>query len=250
MVDGLQARVRGLDRDQGGQRRQVASRQILEGSAMRPATSRSRADPRVRLDRRSEGPAGADAADGPLRYIRSTTRSSRSTTRTCARRSRRRSTGGAAQGVRRAAGGRHPDALDPAGPSGFEEAGGDAARASTSSPSRGGHRPGRGVHEEGRLRERQVRRRRDVPRWLGQLARRPADRPGRGGQFAKLGFKLDNEGYVVRDAMYTKYCNVPNQHADLPQRGCRRTSPTRCRCSCRRSTAPPSSPWATRTWPS
>ena len=33
-------------------------------------------------------------------------------------------------------------------------------------------------------------------------------------QFAKLGFKVDMK-YVTRDAMYTKYCQVPRDQPDV-----------------------------------
>ena len=94
-VDRLQARLPGLDHDQGGQqaRRRLATDPRGQG-AWCPATSSSRPrSSRERLDGRPEGPDGADRRrPGASATSRSGPTGRRSTTRTCGARSTRRST--------------------------------------------------------------------------------------------------------------------------------------------------------------
>ena len=174
-VDGLQAGLPGLDHDQGGQRRPRSPRARSWRATRwcRATSSCPAADPlaasraatrRIRWMHDARRP-------GRFRYIAvRTDRSSRSTTRTCARALNAAIDKNALrQGVRRPDHRRDPDALDPAGPARLR--GGRRRRGSgrgLHGQARGRPRAGEGVHEEGRLRVGHVRRRQDVHRRLRQ----------------------------------------------------------------------------------
>ena len=108
-----------------------------------------------------------------------------------------------------------PTHFIPPGQPGFEEAGGEEGTGRRlHGPARGQPRARQGVHEEGGLRVGHVRRRADSPacRTTRRSRRTSRRSPSSSSSSSASTSKMR---YVVRDSMYTKFCQVPGNQPDV-----------------------------------